>query len=144
MNRVINGSRYDTATARRLGSDSSNSPQSDFSWWQETLFRTKSGKYFLFCEGGPMTRYARLCGDGTYGYGESIVPISEEKAREWSEKHLSVGDVERIFGAIAESTARISVFLPSDLVERMDTKGDTLHASRAEIVAAALRKYLAD
>lgn len=91
-----------------------------------------------------MTRYARLCGDGTYGYGESIVPISEEKAREWSEKHLSVGDVERIFGAIAESTARISVFLPSDLVERMDTKGDTLHASRAEIVAAALRKYLAD
>lgn len=144
MNKVINGSRYDTETARQLGSASSNSLHSDLSWWSETLYRTKAGKYFVYGAGGPMTRYARACGDGSYGYGESIMPLSEEKAREWAEKHLAGDDVERIFGAVAEITSRISVFLPAELVERMDAKGDELHASRAEIIAVALRKYLAD
>ncbi len=142
MNRVINGSRYDTDTARQLGCSASNCLRSDLSWWEETLYRTKAGKYFIFGEGGPMTRYAKSLGDGSYGYGQSITPVSEEKAREWAENHLDGDSVDRIFGAIAESTARISVFLPAELVERMDAKCDALHASRAEIIADALRKYL--
>lgn len=143
MNKVINGSRYDTSTARHMGYATSGNNYGDLSFWYETLYRTKSGKYFLHGDGGPMSKYAKSTGDG-WGWGEKIIPLSEENARKWAEEHLSGDDVDRIFGTVAESTTRICVFLPADLVEKMDAKGDALHANRAEMIAAALRQYLKD
>lgn len=141
MKKVINGSMYNTDSAKEMGFDS-HGISSDLGWWCETLYRTKSGKFFLHGEGGPQTRYASHPTQNTWGYGEKILPVSEETAHEWAEEHLDGDTVERIFGATEEKTTRISVFLPADLVEKMDALGDEKHSSRAEIIAAALRKYL--
>ena len=56
MKKVINGALYDTSTAKLLGEDSYSNP-GDFQHWVETLYRTKSGKYFLHGKGGAMTKY---------------------------------------------------------------------------------------
>lgn len=137
MNKKIAGSVYNTETAKEIGFKAARVPQSDFSYWEETLYRTKAGKYFLHGEGGPMTRYADVRGQES-GWGEQIIPLSPESAQKWAEEHLDAHQVIAAFGAHAEIDTAVSVFLPPELVERLDaTPG-----SRAEIISAALKAYL--
>lgn len=89
-----------------------------------------------------MTRYAGKCSDGSIGYGEKIVPLSEEHARLWAEEHLDATDVESIFGIISDTTTRISAVIPSEIVKRMDAKCEEFHYSYSEIISMALLKYL--
>lgn len=56
MKRVIEGHRYDTDTAKKIGTDG-YSNRSDFDYWEETLYKTKSGFFFIHGEGGPRSRY---------------------------------------------------------------------------------------
>lgn len=55
MKKVINGKVYNTETAEEVASYSfSNS--NDFRYIREKLYRTKKGNWFLYGEGGPMTK----------------------------------------------------------------------------------------
>ncbi len=46
MKKIINGRRYDTATAQEVASDSYGIP-GNFEHWTETLYRTQAGAWFL-------------------------------------------------------------------------------------------------
>ncbi len=96
MRKVINGRIYDTTTAVKVGSTYGGSEYvTDFTYWQETLYRTpRSRQYFLLGEGGPMTRYARRVGPNEWIGGERIIPLSEEEALRWAERHLDAETVE--------------------------------------------------
>ena len=48
-----------------------------------------------------MTKYAERVGDG-YSGGTEIIPVSEEEARDWAERHLSADKYEDIFGEVTE------------------------------------------
>jgi len=97
MKKVINGKRYDTETAERIGSDSYSSC-GDFSYWQEELYRTKRGNWFLAGEGGAMSRYARAIGQNETGGGNAVTPLTQEQALAWLETHASDSDaVEKYF-----------------------------------------------
>lgn len=102
MKKIINGKKYDTDTAKLIGSDGNGLAYSDFRWMHEELYRKRTGEYFLFGEGGPMTGYAETSADGWSGSGESIIPLSEEKDRKWAEKHLTADEYEEAFGAVEE------------------------------------------
>ena len=65
MRKYINGHRYDTETAKLLGSDSYSNP-SDFDHWSEELYRTNAGLYFLHGEGGPASKYAKTIGQNEF------------------------------------------------------------------------------
>lgn len=143
MNKVINGSRYNTETARLLGSASYSHP-GDFSYWEEDLYITKVGKYFLYGEGGPMSKYARRVSYNETSGDEVILPMTEEEAREWAEKNLSGDEYEEIFGAPDESgdTVRISsVLLPASLSEQLEARCEELHCTRTDVIVSALRQY---
>lgn len=103
MKRIINGKRYDTDTATELGFDSNQGDWRDFSHWCETLYRKRTGEFFLYGEGGPRTRYAQSCGDDGWTSGSKIIPLTWEEARKWAEEHLSVDEYEEIFGPVSES-----------------------------------------
>lgn len=92
MKAVIDGLRYDTATATEIGEYSNGLGGRDFRNIAETLYKTKGGRFFLSGEGGPMTKYARPCGNMTGG-GEGIIPLSEIEARDWCETHDVDADV---------------------------------------------------
>ena len=101
MKKIINGKKYDTETATKLGTYWNGYGTSDFHYLDEALYQKKTGEFFLFGDGGAMTKYAERDGDG-YSGGTKIIPVSEEEARDWAERHLSADKFEDIFGEVAE------------------------------------------
>lgn len=99
MKKVINGKLYNTETAKRLGYTFHGESRSDFRYYEETLYKTKSGQYFIHGEGGPMSRYSRAVGQNSWSGGESIRPVSEEAAQAWCEEEL---DAEEYISIIKE------------------------------------------
>ena len=109
MKKVINGKVYDTKTAQCVAEWSNNLGYRDFSWMEETLYRKKTGEFFLHGEGGPMTRYASSCGSNSWTGGESIHPMTYREAQEWAEEHLDGDEYEEIFGAVVEDDSKTTV-----------------------------------
>lgn len=64
---------YDTTTSTELGTRSFGA-YGDPAGYEETLYRTRPGFYFLAGRGGEQSPYAK---------GEDIRPISEEEAEAW-------------------------------------------------------------
>lgn len=102
MKKIINGRVYDTQTAKELGAYSNAGGWRDFSHFEETLYRKKTGEYFLFGQGGPMTKYAEAEGQNSWSGGSRIMPMSYDTAQAWAEKHLDADLYEDIFGRIVE------------------------------------------
>ena len=137
MKKVINGSLYDTETAKLLGEDSYSNPR-DFAHWRETLYRTKSGKYFRHGKGGAMTKYAVSVGQNEWSGGEKIIPLTLESAQKWAEEHLSGDDYIKAFG---EPEERTTIMISAATKARLsDIKAKT-GKSFGEIVAEAVAKY---
>lgn len=97
MKKIIEGKRYDTETATLVG-QASHGGTGDFQRWEAGLYRTKNGAFFLAGEGGPMTRFAHMCGDGSSTGGNNLFPMTMEDARNWAECNLDIDVVEATFG----------------------------------------------
>jgi len=101
MIKIIDGLRYDTETAIEIGSyDHGCYPGSgDFSHWSATLYKTpRSGRFFVYGEGGAMTQFAHSCSDGRSSCGgKNLIPLSSEEAQEWAESYLDAEDIEQHF-----------------------------------------------
>ena len=46
MRRIVDGKRYDTETAQKIGHESRGNC-GDFRAWSETLYKTKKGAFFI-------------------------------------------------------------------------------------------------
>lgn len=97
MRKVIKGKLYDTDTARPIVTWSVGY-SSDFSHISETLYRKKTGEYFLHGEGGPMSAYRESCGQSQWMGGEAIRPLTYGEAKAWTEEHADADVYEREFG----------------------------------------------
>jgi hypothetical protein len=97
MKKIICGKLYNTASATCVGSDEYSYP-GQLHYWCEDLYRKKNGEYFLYCEGGPASRYARFTGPNERSGGETIVPMSVDEAKNWVEEHLDVEKFIEEFG----------------------------------------------
>ena len=97
MEKIINGKFYSTETAKAMGSYDNGLGIRDFNALEETLYRKKTGEFFLYGKGGANTQYAESMGNGRTS-GEDIIPLTEEGAREWAEAHLTVKEYIAIFG----------------------------------------------
>jgi hypothetical protein len=98
MKKIINGTRYDTEKAVKVGNASSSCGRSDFRWWDETLYQTPRSKaFFLAGEGGPMTQWAEPCGNNARCEGSGIKPLTDNQALEWAEQNLDSETIEQFF-----------------------------------------------
>ena len=102
MKKIINGKKYDTETAKQLGTYANYGSWRDFSHYEETLYRKKTGEYFLHGKGGAMTHYAVSESQNSWTGGEKIIPLTEAEARAWSENNLTCEAYESIFGEVEE------------------------------------------
>ncbi len=103
MKAVINGKKYDTTTAEAITSWGNGCGAGDFNRIDETLYKKKTGEFFMFGEGGARSRYAESYDGGrSFGSGEKIIPLSDQEAREWMEAHATTDEYERVFGAVEE------------------------------------------
>lgn len=101
MKKIINRKKYDTETAKRIGSYSNGVGYSDLAYFCEELYEKKTGEFFIYKEGGPMSHMG-ICRDGSIVGSENIIPVSENDAKNWVEEHLSVDEYESIFGEVEE------------------------------------------
>ena len=101
MKKIIKGKLYDTDTAIEIGNWSNGYPWSDFHCEYETLYKKKTGEYFLFAEGGPLSEHRERIGDG-WTYGESIIPMSIGEAKSWAEGKLDMDEYISEFGCPEE------------------------------------------
>lgn len=107
MKKIVNKRKYNTDTAREVGRWEPDHAKSDFAWYEETLYRKKTGEYFLHGEGYAASPYRRRSG-GMWAAGEDIVPLGAEEAREWAESHLTVDEYEAEWGEPGDEEVLIS------------------------------------
>ena len=110
MKKILNNRVYNTDTATLIGSKNNGNLGSDFNYRCDSLYRKRTGEYFLHGEGGARTQYAEwhnglLCG------GERIIPLTFDAARLWAEENLDADIYEAEFGEVVEDNSRICVSL---------------------------------
>jgi len=115
MKKIINKKLYDTETAQNIGADGNGYNANDFNCVCETLYRKRTGEYFLHGEGGARSRYASREGN-MWGWGQQIIPLTYDEAQEWAEKHLTADEYAEAFGMPDEgddSKTAITITLPT-------------------------------
>lgn len=115
MFRVINGKRYDTEKAQKVAEAYSSLGRTDFGYWEEELYRKRTGEFFLYGWGGPASGYSKSIGVNEWSGGEKIRPLTIEEAMEWAEKHLEGEEYEEIFGEVTETDEKKTVALSLSL-----------------------------
>lgn len=136
MKKVIKGRVYCTETAKELGYWYNTASMNDLAWASETLYKTKSGQYFLHCEGGPLSRYASHFGNDS-GYGEKIEVMTIDQAKTWAEERLDGDEYEAIFGVVEESE-RVSVSVDANVKQRLDELQSKTGKSLSDVIAMLL------
>lgn len=138
MKKVIKNKVYDTDTAQRLGDYAPNPYRSDFHYFCETLYRKKTGEFFLHGEGNAASKYARSCGQNETCWGEKIIPLTYEAAQQWAEEHLDGDSYIEAFGEPEEdgSTEVLSISMPASAAAKIrqlaGQEGKTLSAFLVE------------
>lgn len=108
MRKIIKGQSYNTKRARLIGEhDNGHHNWGKPAWCHETLYRSLEGAYFLYGEGGAESRYACVANGETVA-GKTIIPLSENEAREWAETSLPADRYEAVFG-VAEETSESKI-----------------------------------
>lgn len=102
MKKYINGKKYDTETAVKVGYFELNNDYSSFSWYDETLYRKKTGEFFIYGTGNAASPYSESRGSNRHGSGSRIKPLTFDEAREWAEENLTGEEYEQIFGEIED------------------------------------------
>ena len=80
MKKVINGKMYNTDTAKRMADWSYGYP-GNFEYYEEELYKKKTGEFFLYGEGGPRSKYSDSNGSETYGINIARKRISSGKRK---------------------------------------------------------------
>ena len=138
MKKIIGGRRYNTDTAKYIGSAQSNCGVTDFKYFEEDLYQKKTGEFFLHGNGGPASKYAKEL-DGSMWGDEKIIPISLEEARAWGEKYLSPDEYEEVFVVEEEDSVLFSVLLPETLYAELKAEAEEKGVSMKEVVVERLK-----
>ena len=64
MNKVINGKRYDTDKAEQIAQSDNGCYVGDLDYYCETLYRKRTGEFFLHSEGGARGAPSATARDG--------------------------------------------------------------------------------
>lgn len=87
---------YDTEKAEKIAEYESNHNRGDFQFFEETLYRTKKGNWFLHGEGGPASPYCETFGNSTSG-SEDLIPMDEDEVIEWCERRQMIDVLQQRF-----------------------------------------------
>jgi hypothetical protein len=136
MKKIINGKLYNTDTAKPVKSTSHGDGPRDFGYYEETLYKKRTGEYFLAGEGGPLTKYSHSVGHSGMSGGEGIIPLTYEETLAWAEREMDADEYEAEFGPVSETeTVILSVSLPADVADRIRKAAASEGTSVSECIA---------
>lgn len=141
MKKIIKNKVYDTGTAQKCGEYEPNPYQSDFSYFCETLYRKKTGTFFLHGEGNAASKYSRSCGQNETCRGEKIIPLTYAEAQAWAEEHLDGDDYIAIFGEPEEddgSVAALNIRISAAKMQKLRQAAGKRGVSLVELVESMI------
>lgn len=137
MNKVINGKRYSTDKAECVGEMDNGLLANDFDYYGETLYRKRTGEFFVLAEGGARSSIARSAGSSSIG-GAEIIPLSYDAAEKWAECHLPAPRFVELFGEPVEGdtvlNTPISCACKDKLVKASSKSGKTQREIIEELI----------
>ena len=138
MKKIINGKLYDTDTAKEIGSRFRGESVRDFHYSFEQLYKKRTGEYFLYGEGGPMSKYAETVGQNQWTGGKKIIPLDYKAATEWAEKNMDADDYQAEFGEVGEDGERtvLSISLDSAVADRIRREAQEAGMSVSALIAS--------
>lgn len=141
MKKIINGKVYDTETATLCGEWDNGYYRNDFHYCAETLYKKKTGEFFIHGEGHALSKYATHHGNSS-GWGETIIPISYEDARQWTENHLSADEYEALFEIDEddESRTRVNISLENSVIAKAKQDAGKLGLTVSEYISKLLKR----
>jgi len=92
MKRVKDRTVYDTEVAEQIAQYAPNAKRGDHHHLIETLYKTTDEEYFLHCEGGAATGYAKRVSEG-FAAGKEIRRLTREEALDWCEERSIDGEI---------------------------------------------------
>lgn len=141
MRKIINGKKCDTDTAIKLGYYTRD--VSEPNGYAETLYRTKSGTFFIHGAGNKMSPYAGLSDSGELICGEQIRLISDDYAANWAKAHLSSDEYSNIFATYKSSKQMFISVSPAAKTE-LDKLRASTGKSPSHIISEAIIYYSAN
>ena len=96
MKTIINKKIYDTEKAKEVARDHLHNRNS-ISWFDETLYLTPNGAWFIAGEGGPLSQYGIDLGQGEKEGGCKLIPMSVEEVMAWLEQRSEYAILEAYF-----------------------------------------------
>jgi hypothetical protein len=96
MRKVVDGKLYDTEKATMVAEDGNGLGPNDFKYEFEELYVTQKGAFFLYGEGGPLSSYSEIIGNGSCGSCE-IKPLDKDEAYDWLERYNKVKAIQEYF-----------------------------------------------
>ena len=101
MRKIINGKAYDTDTAERIVNWDNGYYTNDFHYCSETLYRKRTGEFFIHGGGGALSSWSESVGQNTWQGGTGIRPLTLAEAKEWVEARAN-DQYEEVFGPVEE------------------------------------------
>ena len=100
MNQIINGKKYDTETAKKIGRYAD-------AWhdYFEELYVKSTGEFFLFMPvtSGVLEEHINeLDANRSLSIAPVLYPLSKDAAKEWVSKVMDADTYENLFGEVAE------------------------------------------
>lgn len=139
MKKIINGKVYDTETAKEIAQWENQGSWRDYDHMEETLYRKRTGEFFIYGEGGPKTRYAESEGQNCWTGGCKIIPLSWEAAREWAEEHLDADEyLEHFTASESDEKIAISVYLPQSKLDQVKIEASKAGMSLSDYIVSKL------
>jgi len=97
MIKLYHGRTYNTRTAFERATWRNDGDFTDYTHIEETLYETRNGYFFLFCQGGFLTAYARYKPTNRSRGNQIIIPLDIPQAAEWASKRVSTEEFWNIF-----------------------------------------------
>lgn len=135
MKKIIKNKVYDTDKAMKCASFENHSDKSAPDWYCETLYKKKTGEFFIHATGNSESRYSR-----DYGYKnrkgiENIFPVSFNEAHDWAKENCKLEELSLVFGDPSESgKAAIHIYLEKSSIQKVKSKASELDITVSEYI----------
>ncbi len=141
MKKIIRGKKYDTDTAELVGEYQYSNPR-DFHYVYEELYRKRTGEYFLYGTGGPMSKYSESVGQNEWSGGEAITPLDLNDAKDWVEKNCDADKYEELFGTVEDDGEKVvtTISLSKPVAQILEKQALEHRVSKSEWIEKLIKK----
>lgn len=144
MRKIKDNKVYDTDTANFIGKYEEESYSiNDSHYFEEILFRKRTGEYFIYGTGGKLSKYAKKISGG-FTPGDHVFALTFEEARKWAEEHLEPAEYKAEFEICDESDEKIvvSFSIPKGVLKKLKIEARTKGLERSACLSEILKKEL--